>query len=132
MNGLRLRIARLAVALGVVSLIWACNAPFIPVPPPGATFTSELVSDGAGGMTTVWITHGDINDKAAFGRFFIFNDQTNRGVAIGAASDGTYVAPPIDGTMNDHIEIFFETTGGDRSATACLQLHEGPNELHCP
>jgi hypothetical protein len=132
MNGLRVRIARLAVALGVVSLVWACNAPFFPVPPPGATFTTALVTDGNGNMKTVWVTHGDVNDKAGFARFVIFNDATGLGVAVTSASDGTYVAPPFDGNMGDRIEIDYETVAGDRSAKACLQLHEGPMELHCP
>ena len=55
MNKLRLRLLRLAVALGAFALCWACNAPFIPIPPPGQTtsFTSALVSDGAGGQKKV-------------------------------------------------------------------------------
>ena len=35
MNAMRRRLAKLATLLGAVALLWACNAPFIPVPPPG-------------------------------------------------------------------------------------------------
>jgi hypothetical protein len=131
-NRLRFRLARLFVALAAVTLVWACNAPPIPVPPPGATFTSALVSDGQGGMKTVWTTHGDANEHAALARFFVINLATNAGVITTAASDGTYAAPPIDGQLNDRIEIFYETPMGDKSQSACLLLHEGPSEIPCP
>ena len=58
MNALRRRILRLATLLGALTVVFACNAPFIPVPPPGATFTSELTDDGMGGQKTIWTTHG--------------------------------------------------------------------------
>jgi hypothetical protein len=126
MNGLRLRIARLAVALGVVSLIWACNAPFIPVPPPGqVSFMSSLVSDGQGGMKTVWIGTGPMNNKAILARFFLFDVQRNAGVIAAGKTDGSYVSPPFDGTMGDHVEISFETSDGDLSGTACVVLQPG-------
>ncbi len=133
MNGLRLRIARLVVALGVVSLIWACNAPFIPVPPPGqVSFMSALVSDGAGAMKTVWIATGPANDKAINARFSLFNLRLRTGVVAEGKADGSYVSSPFDGTMGDQVDIWFETSDGNLSGTACVLLVEGPRAPPCP
>jgi hypothetical protein len=126
MKGLRLRLARLAVALGVVSLLWACNAPFIPVPPPGqVSFSSELVSDGMGGMKTLWVGRGPANPSASLARFFLFDVQRQAGVIAAGQNDGSYVSPPFEGTVKDHVEISFETPDGNLSATACVVLDVG-------
>ncbi len=133
MNRLRLRIGRLAVALGAVALVWACNAPFIPVPPPGqsASFTTELVSDGAAGQKTVWIAHGLPGSVTAFARVFVFDATNEAGVIALAASDGSYQSPPMDGTRGDRVEISFETVQGDLSQSTCFQLVEGPSAPGC-
>ena len=82
MNALRRklkgRLLKLATLLGAFTVLWACNAPFIPVPPPGASFTSALVDDGAGGQKTVWVTHGLPSTNAAGAYFYIFNDPGRR------------------------------------------------------
>jgi hypothetical protein len=124
MNKLWLRLARLALALGVAAACWACNAPFIPIPPPGetATFTSELVSDGAGGQKTVWIAHGPPNMYAALGRFFIFDTNRMAGVIAMAVADGSFTSPPMDGAELDSVDINYETADGKFSMDVCFQL----------
>jgi hypothetical protein len=124
MKKLRLRIARLALALGVAATCWACNAPFIPIPPPGetATFTSALVSDGAGGQKTAWYAHGPANQWAVGARFFIFDDNRLAGVIAEANADGSFDSPAMDGTMGDRVEISFETKDGAFSTSVCFQL----------
>jgi hypothetical protein len=126
MSKLRLwhRLARLAAALGVAAACWACNAPFIPIPPPGqtATFTSALVSDGAGGQKTVWVAHGPPDKDAAFARFFVFDRELKAGVITTAAADGSFNSPPMDGTENDHVDINFETPAGGVSVPVCFVL----------
>jgi hypothetical protein len=133
MNKLRLRIARLTLALGVVALVWACNAPSIPVPPPGESvrFTSALVPDGAGGQKTVWIANGATNSVSAFARVFVFDATAGAGVIGLAASDGSYMSPPMDGTRGDRVEISFETVQGVLSASTCFQLIEGAAAPAC-
>jgi hypothetical protein len=127
MKRTRLRLTRLAAALGLVSALWACNAPFIPVPPPGASFTSEAVADGAGGMKTVWVTTGAPYPQAAMARFYIYDVQHATGVIALAAADGTYRAPALDGTAGDQVEIFYETPTGQPSPLFCVLLLEGPD-----
>jgi hypothetical protein len=120
---LRRRLPKLATLLGAFTILWACNAPFIPVPPPGASFSSALVDDGAGGQKTVWITHGLASNNAAFAYFYILNERTQNGVITVAGADGSYTAPPIDGVMNDHVRITYETpSGGNYSESICLLL----------
>jgi hypothetical protein len=132
MNKLRLRIARIALALGVAALAWACNAPFIPIPPPGASFSSQLVSDGQGGQKTVWIAHGEAYPPASLARIFVFDTDRSAGVIAQAAADGSYTSPPMDGVALDRIEISYETPAFEVSARVCFQLVDGPSAPRCP
>ena len=134
MNKLRLRIARIALALGVAALCWACNAPFIPIPPPGrtASFSTQLVPDGAGGQKTVWIAHGEAYAPASFARIFVFDTDRGAGVIAQALADGSYTSPPMDGVALDRVEISYETPAFEVSARVCFQLMDGPSALLCP
>jgi hypothetical protein len=128
MNALRRRFLKFATLLGAVAVLWACNAPFIPVPPPGASFTSALADDGMGGQKTVWITHGLPSNNAAGAYFYIFNETyippTGRqgGIIVVAGADGTYTGMPMDGNMGDHVRISYETPAGAQSDSICLLL----------
>jgi hypothetical protein len=125
---LRRRIWRLAGALGFVCALWACNAPFIPVPPPGVTFTSQTVQEAGGATKLLWTATGDPAAPAADARFFLFNNNVGSGVIVQANADGSYVSPPFEGTAGDSIYLFFETPSGEDSDTACRSLVEGPAE----
>jgi hypothetical protein len=133
MTRLRLRIARLALALAGATVLWACNAPFIPVPPPGqtASFTKALVADGAGGQKTVWTAHGTPSKNAAFSRFYVFDTDQGSGVIALAAADGHYDSPAFEGTDGDRVEISYETPGGAHSRRVCFQLVEGAMAPTC-
>jgi hypothetical protein len=124
MNALRRRFLKFATLLGAVAVLWACNAPFIPVPPPGASFTSQLVDDGAGGQKTVWITHGLPSNNAAFATFIVVNETLvpRGGIVAMAGADGSYTGMPMAGTMGDHIRIGYETPAGAQSDSICLLL----------
>jgi hypothetical protein len=126
MNAMRRRLTRLATLLGAVTLLWACNAPFIPVPPPGASFTSQLVDDGAGGQKTVWITHGLPSSNAAFAYYYVINESLvpRAGIIAEAGADGTFTGMPLEGTMGDHIRMAYETPDGNQSDSICLLLTE--------
>jgi len=137
MNNLRLRLARLALVLGTVSVTAACYAPSIPPPPPGQTveFTSQLISDGAGGQKTMWIAHGPpLADGGAtpFSRVSVFDTNRGTGVIAVVAPDGSYISPPFDGTLDDRVDISFETTDGAHSADVCFQLVLGAMAPLCP
>ena len=126
------RLIRLAAGLATLALIWACNAPFIPVPPPAqAGFASALVSDGAGGQKTVWTATGNAGSQAALDHVFVINQATGNGVVTRADATGAYTSPAFDGTRGDHVDIYYEDSDGARSATACLILQEGAQAPQC-
>jgi hypothetical protein len=118
----------MAAAVGLL----ACNAPFIPVPPPDNVFVAETLVDGSGNPKTVWITQGKPDARAGLAKFFIFNDDRGSGVIVEANADGTYVAPPLDGNAGDHVFVSYTTPDGEDSALACRQLVEGDPAPSCP
>ena len=128
------RIARLAATLVVAASIWACNAPFIPVPPPGhIAFTGQTVPDGAGGEKTVWTTQGGANEQASSALFFVYDSDQGAGVIQRANTDGSFTAPPMDGTRGDHVHIYFQNPKGEYSPETCRLLMDGvPDAPLCP
>jgi hypothetical protein len=141
MKPLHKRLARLAAALGGAALCWACNAPFIPVPPPAqtTTFSSELVAGEDGGQKTVWIAHGAPIPGASLARVYVFDVNFGAGVIAEAAVDGSYTSPPLDGTMGDRVEISYELPGKPRTSDLCFLLTtdspdtgKGPSAPACP
>jgi hypothetical protein len=123
---------RVLLMLPAVMLLFACNAPFIPVPPPNNVFVQETLTDGTGNSQVVWITQGKPDARASGARFYIFNDTRNLGVIVEATTDGSYVAPPLQGTMGDHVLISYTAPNGDDSAVACRVLTEGDPAPDCP
>ena len=125
-TSVRTRFLKFATLLGAVAVLWACNAPFIPVPPPGASFTSQLVDDGMGGQKTVWITHGLPSSNAAFASYFIINTSLvpQAGIIATAGADGTFTDMPLENTMSDRIRVGYETPEGNQSESICLLLTE--------
>jgi hypothetical protein len=89
------------------------------------------VTDGGGATRTVWITQGKPDSRAAGAKFFIFNDAAGAGVIIDANPDGTYIAKPLEGTMGDHVFIYYTTPAGADSEVACRVLTEGDPAPHC-
>ena len=134
MNALRRRLFKLATLLGAFTILWACNAPFIPVPPPGATFSSELVDDGMGGQKTVWVTHGLGSTNAAFATYYVYNERLLTGIIATAGADGTFTGMPMDGMTNDRIDLSYRTPSGDYSDSLCLLLTTdvGPGGVSAP
>src|SRR5579872_2792611 len=133
MNRWLSRVLRLGAGLAVLGVVWSCNAPFIPVPPPSqASFMSALVSDGQGGQKTVWTAAGTVGATANGHRVFVFNEANGSGVITRADAAGAYQSPPFDGAMGDHIDISYEDSSGELSATACLLLQEGAQAPKCP
>ena len=117
---------RMRWALVAAVCLLACNAPFIPVPPPDNTFMSELITDGSGNSRTFWVTQGKPDSRASLATFYIVNDTRGTGVIVERANaDGTYTAPPFEGASGDHIFIHYVTLNNSESETVCRQLVEG-------
>lgn len=127
------RLARLVAGLLVAATAWACGPVYLPVPPPmQTTFTAELITDAAGNQRQVWIAMGGPNEHAQNALFYVFDQERNAGVIAGAMPDGSYVAPPMEGTEGDHIFINYRDAQGRSSASACLLLSEKLQPDACP
>jgi hypothetical protein len=135
MKALRRQLAKLAALLASLTILWACNAPSIPVPPPdlAIAFAAHEGPDGDGGTKTAWIvTQSNPVPQAALARFFLFDLNRGSGIIQMAGPDGTFVSAPMDGDAGDRISISYETPGGDLSASVCLLLAEGATPARCP
>ena len=136
MSRRRVRLAKLATLLGGATLLWACNAPPIVVPPPytpDVVFTSKLLTDASGQQTTVWTGAQPTQDKtAASATFFIYDLDVNDGVIQTADDNGMFTDTPAwAGAMNDKMSIYYLTPLGTYSEPICLLLAEGPS-TGCP
>ena len=107
----------------------ACNTPFIPLPPPAdPTFTPVMVSDGMGGMRTMWETRGVALSEA---KVSVYNEGVGAGVIVRALMDGSYVAAPIDGREGDHIRIDYADKDGRSGPGICRVLQQGQARTDC-
>jgi len=105
-------------------LIFACNSPFIPIPPPNPTFT-ESATPGE------WEVSTSADSRASGARFYIFNASTGSGLIQRAAPDGSMYAYPLQGQAGDHIEIHWERSITDGSSTICRPLGPGFVQQGC-
>lgn len=120
--------------LGGAALLWSCVAPILSVPPPSAiAFSTTVVVDQATGVQqTEWIASGGPLPQAANGVYLIKNEALGgEGVIAPAANDGSFTAPPMPGSMNDHVLISYQTPYGDYSDSLCVLLSAGSPTL-CP
>jgi hypothetical protein len=115
---LRKRLARLGALLGAVSVVWACNAPSFPVPPPNPTFSQ-------GATATSWVAQGPAFTPAGNGRYYFYDETSGTGVIKAAAADGSYDGATLDGNVDDHILIYFETQSGELGESICRLLEPG-------
>jgi hypothetical protein len=135
MKALRRQLAKLAALLASLTVLWACNAPSIPVPPPdlAIAFAAHETPDVDGGTKTTWIaTQSNPIPQAAFAKFYLYDMTRGSGIIQMANGDGTFVSAPMDGDMGDQIAISYETPAGGLSASVCLVLAEGPTAARCP
>jgi hypothetical protein len=126
-----------ALALSTSSLMLvalpSCNTPFIPLPPPAdPTFTPMMVSDGMGGMRTMWETRGPVSSALGEARVSVYNESVGAGVIVRAQVDGSYVAAPIDGREGDRIRIEYTAKDGRSGPGICRLLQQGQARTDCP
>jgi hypothetical protein len=130
------RVGRLAACCVAVALVWGCGPVYIPVPPPvpsAPAFTAELVTDPSGQQTQRWRAMGEPEPAASNGTFFLQDEAVRTGVFVTAADDGSYMAPPMEGTEGDRVRVYYSTTRGQFSETICVILSERrPAAASCP
>ncbi len=119
------RLTRLAACCIAAAVMWACGPVFIPVPPPDPgppAFTIELVMDAGGVSRQVWIASGEPDPLAGNATYYLFDQDRNGGVIARAAADGSYRAPPMDGTEGDRVSIYYTDIRGNDSSLRCFLL----------
>ena len=134
-RSLRRRLTKLGALLGGATLMWACNAPPIVVPPPAVAFSSQLVTDSQGAQHTLWTAAQPAPFLPAAGaRFYLFDQTNGRGVIQTAGADGTFAtSPTMEGTVDDRVLLYYATPSGDYSDSICLLLREAsPVAPFCP
>jgi hypothetical protein len=123
MNARRRRWLKLGTLLCASGLLWACTAPIISVPPPDSVaFATSTVTDASGTAQTVWIASGGPVEQAANAQYYVFNGTAGQGVIATGRNDGSFTAPPMGGTKNDHVLIYYKTPFGDYSDSVCVLL----------
>jgi hypothetical protein len=120
---------RLGCLTALVSL-WGCVTPSVPLPPPdlpALTFSSDTTP----GLVVIT---GKPSQRHANARFYVFDFTTGDGVITKAAGDGSFSSMPFGGGNGDGVQIYYDTTDGDRSQDVCttLQLNVGLISLECP
>jgi hypothetical protein len=120
------RLTKIGTLLAGVTLLWACNAPPIVVPPPAVAFTAQTVTDSAGNQKTVWTAaQPTAFTQAANARFYIYDETSLAGIIQTADANGMFTTTPtFDGNMGDHIQLYYETPATDYSDAICLILSE--------
>jgi hypothetical protein len=132
-HGTAFRIARLASACTAALALWACGPVYIPVPPPGqVSFTAEPLTDATGMLHTLWTARGGPNGNAANATFSIVDRESGQGVITVAASDGSFVAGPMQALVGDRISISYRDAHGRESPAACRLLSDLPLSEPCP
>jgi hypothetical protein len=125
-NGNRLFRWLAAAAAGFSFIVaFACNSPFIPIPPPDETFTAS-VTPGE------WAVSTPPDSRAVGATFYIFNATLGSGIIQNASiQDGSMSAYPLMGEPGDQIFLHWEKSTAVRSSTSCRILGEGP-VVNCP
>jgi len=132
-RGTAFRVARLVAAGAAALALWACGPVYIPVPPPNeVSFTAEPLTDSTGVVHTLWIARGGPNGNAANATFSIIDRESGEGVITSAATDGIFVAGPLEGTLGDRVTISYRDAQGRESPAACRLLSELPLAAACP
>jgi hypothetical protein len=106
-----------------------CQTPSVPLPPPdlqALTFTATTP-----GFVQVI---GQPQMRHADARFYVFDYGSGEGVITQAAHDGSFASMPFAGADGDTVQIYFDTSTGDRSQEACttLQRDVGLISTRCP
>lgn len=114
----------LALLVTGVSLVvvFACNSPYIPIPPPDPSFSQNSPGEWSVSMPA---------DRQAVGAiYFFYNTKLGAGLIQKASSDGSANAYPFAGQEGDPVLIHWER-GVDSSSTICRPLGQGLVQMVC-
>jgi hypothetical protein len=141
-----LRRIRLTGSVLAVAGLGSCVAPILTVPPPGAAdiafsaagsgFDGGAAVDGGlaadGGAPTLWTARGGPLPAAALATYYLRNRKLEEGVFATAQADGSFTSPPLEGALEDQIQIYYVTPAGNYSESICVLLTDGSSPPVCP
>jgi hypothetical protein len=104
-------------------VVFSCNTPFIPIPPPDPTFSQDSSGE--------WAVSTPPDSRAMGSIFYIYNESLGTGVMQRAAADGSMYARPLQGQEGDYILIHWEQRTGESSSTICRPLGVGLVRIGC-
>jgi hypothetical protein len=111
----------LTAALSLV-VVFACNSPFIPIPPPDPAFAEDSSGE--------WSVSTAADSRAIGAIYYIFNATLGSGIMQVAAPDGSVYARPLHGQAGDNIHIHWERST-ETSSTICRPLGAGLIRMGC-
>jgi hypothetical protein len=115
----------LALVTASVSLVvvFACNSPYIPIPPPDPGYSQDSSSGD-------WAVSMPANIRAIGAVYYFYNAKLGAGIIQKASPDGSAYAFPLHGQAGDPVYIHWEH-GIDSSSTICRPLGEGTVRMVC-
>jgi hypothetical protein len=132
MNHRRRRWLKMGTLLGASALLWSCVAPILTVPPPDAiAFESTMLTASDGTQQTFWTATGGPLEQAANATYYVFNRTLGGGVIATARNDGSFTAPPLQGTEKDQVLVYYKTPFGDYSDSLCVLLGPAASPAAC-
>ena len=110
----------LAVTAAAISfvVVFSCNTPFIPIPPPDPSFTQDPSSGD-------WSVSTAADSRAVGSIYFVYNADLGSGIIQRAETNGSIYARALQGSVGDRILIHWEKSANDQSATICRPLGNG-------
>lgn len=113
--------------LALWAILWACNTPSIPMPPPGPEIVSFVQEDD-----THWTFVIDPNQYIPPGAEVTVHNRT-LSIWVGglAGPQGEFTSSPFAGSPGDIIQLTFVTDGGE-GGTTCFILQAGQNPPEDP
>jgi hypothetical protein len=114
----------LAMVMAGLSLVvvFACNSPYIPIPPPNPTFSQDSSGD--------WAVYAPPDSRAIGADYYIYNSTLGSGIIQRADPQGGVYARPLQGQAGDNIYIHWER-GTESSLTICRPLGVGLVQMVC-
>jgi hypothetical protein len=113
----RARLAAVAALLALAGGL-ACTTPSVPLPPPLLDHLSFQPASAAGTI----VMQGQQTTRHANVRFYTFNRTGGDGVITDTAADGSFTTSPFAAVAGDDIQLYFDTSGGERSQELCTTV----------
>ena len=115
----------MATASACLIVVFACNSPFIPIPPPDPSFSQDSPS------TDEWSVSMAPDSNAVGAIYYFYNSTLGSGVIQKASTaDGSAYVRSLQGKSGDNIYIHWER-GTETSSTICRPLGAGVVHVVC-